>query len=250
MIFHCSGDAMEYLQDPRIDPFIKANLSHLAMDDGDCQCIVSLLQKHLWLVGNAFEICRALQALEFRIYGRHDNPAVVAAARDLITDWRALAANCTYNAGHGNPITLTERIRPDSDEASEDAIDRLLCNDHDIRIVETHATYAGGMTTMSNSPTIMLSCCNMLVDKNGHSEPVLGDAKEAVERRKVRVGAIRQSSVDYDTDTRCPDRMEVQFMKDLDDSLRMAREAAKRGVGRHAWSATRMSDPTPMITST
>ena len=244
IIFHSSSDAIEYLEDIKIDPFVKANLTHLAMDDGDCQCMVASLQKHLWLVGNAFDICKALRALEFRIYSRHDNQATVAAARNLITDWRALAANCTYNSGHGNPISLTKRIRPEEDEDADDAINRLLANDHDVRVFETHATYLGGMTTMSNSPSIMLSCCNMVIDKNGRTQPVLGDAKEAVERRKVRVGVSRQGTPEYDTDTRCPDRREIQFMKELEDSLTLARDAAKRGVGRYAWSATRMLDST------
>ena len=84
------------------------------------------------------------------------------------------------------------------------------------------------------------------MDRNGCSQGVLGDAKEAVERRKTRVGVIRLNQVDNDTDTRCPDRMEVQLMKDLEENLRLAREATQRGVGRYAWSGTRMSAPAPM----
>ena len=247
VIFHSSTDAVEYLQDAKVDGFVKANLTHLAIDDGDCQCPIQLPRKHLWLVGNAFAICKALKAIELRVYSRNDNPQFATAVRDLINDWRALAANCSYSAGHGNPISLTKRIQPELDEDADDAINQLLAYNHNIRVSETHATYGGGLSHMSSSPSITLSCCNIIMDTDGRTQPVLGCAKEAVERRKKRVGVVRQQVPDYETDTRCPDRGEVDFMRDC-ELLKVAREAAERGVGRYAWSSARVSTLVPLST--
>ncbi|RMZ91455.1 hypothetical protein DV736_g1287, partial [Chaetothyriales sp. CBS 134916] len=228
LIFHCSGDAKEYLLDADIDPFIKASITHLAMDDGDSQCMASLLQKHVWLVGNAFDICTSLGALEFRIYSCHNSSPRPPPERDLIAGWRALAAGCITNSGDGIPVKFTKSTHTDEDDDARDGNDAasgLLGSTKNIRVLETQATYTRRMTTMSETPRMMLFCYNMMVNKDARTEPVLGNAKEAVERRKARVGAIRSDMTDYDADS-CPDRNEVQYVKELEDSLRNARAAA------------------------
>ncbi|RMZ79490.1 hypothetical protein DV738_g3396, partial [Chaetothyriales sp. CBS 135597] len=163
LIFHCSGDAREYLLDTRVDPFVKAYISHLAMDDGDSPCMESLLQTHMWLVGNAFKICPSLGALEFRV----------------------------------------------------------AADNRSIRVMETRATYERRMATVN------LFCYNMMVQKDARTttEPILGDAQDAAERRKARVGAVRSVVT-------CPDRGEVQYVKELEDTLRKARAAATDTTSR------------------
>ncbi|RMZ83500.1 hypothetical protein DV737_g1569, partial [Chaetothyriales sp. CBS 132003] len=248
LIFHCSGDAKEYLLDANIDPFIKANITHIAMDDGDSQCMARLLQNHMWLVGNAFDICTSLGALEFRIYSCHNRSLSSSPERDLVAGWRALAAGCTTNSDYGNPVQFTKSTHAgevgDAHDGN-DAINSLPDNTKSIRVLETQATYTRRMTTMSETPVVTLFCYNMMVNKDACTKPVLGNAKEAVERRKARVGAIYTNNTDYDADS-CPDRNEVQYVKELEDSLRNARAATRDGgAGRCPWGSMRISSCIP-----
>ncbi|RMD40018.1 hypothetical protein DV735_g5097, partial [Chaetothyriales sp. CBS 134920] len=153
LIFHSSSDAREYLVDARVDPFVKAHISHLAMDDGDRPCRESLLQTQMWL--------------------------------------------------------LAESLKDDRGNSC------LIENKTSIQVRQTRATYE------RRTATATLFCYNMMVKKKDMrtTEPILGDAQDAAERRKARVGAV-QSGVS------CPDRDEVQYVKELEDTLRKARAAA------------------------
>jgi hypothetical protein len=225
VVFHCSNDAIEYLEDDKIDPFVKDNLVHLAVDDGDLQCMDGLLEKHMSLVDKAFNVCKALKALEFRVYACDSRPPAFASARGLVEKWKALKLGCNSKAKNASTNNSRKRAKLSDDDRISVVTEHIAAAGRSVNVQDTTAMYCSTNPRVYGTTTT-LTCCNMVIGRDEIVKPFLGDAEQAVQRRKTCVGTVTPNPCAFDTDTRCPDAWERFPCKDLEESLRAARESA------------------------
>lgn len=196
LVFRKSCEALEFLSDAKIHPAVRHSVTRIAVDDGDINDHGVLRDAQFQLASHCVRSLPNFAFLEFRTYARTDNTPLSINLTNLFTDWKRLDE--LTNLGQ----TTTKLFDNVYVEQATPLAHALLGAKMHVKVQRSVAKYdVGGKTEL-----VSLSCCNVVIDKDGKTPSTLGCAKAATKKRMKKVGVQPGEIAAMDRDHWCDAR--------------------------------------------